>query len=431
LQARKIKSHSLLRDFVRFTHRWPVLGAAYRGIYRAAADSVAQLAKRHPQIAGIYVRNSYALGTWEAGRSDIDFTVIWREPQEEEIAAFHSAYTKLQARFRMLGEVEMIDALHLDGWTKYGFSGLHSRDWKKLAGNHELQCQYGGSESLDRVRHGVAVYRYQFLKYFWEQPRGMAAERAAAKVVRTLGGKSVKEDHSDRLLEQCMAALSQAVRATAVPSDDAFVDCDLFIGTASPPATMPCAPAPSLAGVRAVVTSAADGAQKHVLVDDDFDLAIVKSLYPGAIVWNPTVFCFYLSFVDPLEYFALLRERIVCYGEDPFREPLAITESALRGTICNYAVDMLTYPYRKDVATLPAKDFQNILYGWYLRTLRYFEEGTLDFNYCTLREYFRNRHPADQNRFTLLRGIASELSAYLCVEPHETALQNHAALKST
>jgi hypothetical protein len=415
LQSRKTKSYSLLRNLVWSTHRWPLLGAVYRGTYRAAANSVARLADRHPQIAGIYARNSYALGTWKAGRSDIDFTVVWREPREQAIEAFHSAYTKVQARFPMLGEVEMIDELHLDGWTKHGFSGLHAQEWKKLAGNHELHSQYDGSESFDRVRQAVAVYRYQFLKYFWEQPQGIAAERAAAKVFRTLGGTSVEKGDSDQSLEKCIFALSRAVKATAARSDDDFVDYDLLIGPVSPLSVMSAAPTPSIAGVRAVMASAADEAQKHVLVDGAFDLAKIKSSYPGAIVWNPTVFRFYLSFVDPLEYFALLRERTICCGEDPLREPFAMTESALRDTICNYAIDMLTYPYRKDLAKLSARDFQNVLYGWYLRTLRYFEEGTLDFNYCTLREYFGDRHSEDVDRFPLLRGIAAELSTHLSV----------------
>lgn len=422
MQSHKSESYLLLRDLVWSTYRWPLLGATYRGIYRAAANSVARLAPRHPKIAGIYARNSYALGTWQAGRSDIDFTVVWREPRQGAIDAFHAAYTKLQARFPMLGEVEMIDEMHLDGWTKHGFSGLHSREWKKLAGNHELQCRYVGSESFDQVRHAVAIYRYQFLKYFWGQPQGMAAERAAAKVVRTLGGTFEENGHSDRLLEKCISALSRAVRATVVRFDDTIVDYDLLIGAVSPRAVMSGAAAPSITGVRAVIASAADEAQKHVLVDDDFDFATIKSLYPAAIVWNPTVFRFYLSFVDPLEYFALLRDRTICHGEDPLREPFAMTEGALRDTICNYAVDMLTYPYRSDVARLSARDFQNVLYGWYLRTLRYFEDGTLDFRYDTLRDYFGSRHSEDVDRFSLLRGIATDLSIHLSVEPCEAML---------
>jgi hypothetical protein len=90
-----------------------------------------------------------------------------------------------------------------------------------------------------------------------------------------------------------------------------------------------------------------------------------------------------------------------------------MSESGLRDAICNYTMDMLTYPYRKALTKLPLTDFQNVLYGWYLRTLRYFEEGTIDFDYSTLREYFGARHSEDLPRFPLLHGIAAELAIHL------------------
>jgi hypothetical protein len=413
--SRKSMPRSLVRDLVRATHRWPLLGSAYRGIYKAAADSVARLAEANSQIAGIYARNSYALGTWEPGRSDIDLTVVWRGPSEEAIALFHSAYAKLQERFPMLGEVEMIDEQHLGAWIRHGFSGFQSQNWKKLAGDHDLLCEYEGSEQFDRVRHAIAVYRYQFLKYFWERPRGPAAERAAAKLMRILGRPPMKESSVDRMWEACLRELATAVKTTAAPAEGPLVDYAELIGRVSVAASQTDGETLSINGLQSVIASAPDAAQKHVLVEGYSDLAKIEAVFPCAIVWEPNVFRFYLCFLDPLEYFSLLRERTLFHGEDPLREPFGLTKSALRDSITHYSVEMLTFPYRAGLAGLSDGDFRNFVYGWYLRTLRYFEDGIVDFDYYSLRQHFKNRHSEDVGRFPLLHGIAGELSGHLRV----------------
>jgi hypothetical protein len=67
---------------------------------------------------------------------------------------------------------------------------------------------------------------------------------------------------------------------------------------------------------------------------------------------NSEVFRFYLSFVDPLEHFTLLGGRSVLEGTDPLREAFPITHAELRETVCHYAVDLLTFPYRPGLASL-------------------------------------------------------------------------------
>ena len=71
---------SIVQTVVQATSHWPVAGSLYRSIYHSAARAVGDLASREPRLAGIYARNSYALGTWEPGRSDIDLTAIWSGP---------------------------------------------------------------------------------------------------------------------------------------------------------------------------------------------------------------------------------------------------------------------------------------------------------------------------------------------------------------
>jgi hypothetical protein len=396
------------------THRWPLLGTIYKEIYRAAADSVAHLAKQNPAIAGIYARNSYALGTWEVGRSDIDLTVVWLQPSQEIIDRFHLDYSKLQKRFPMLGEIEMIDDRHLAAWTRHGIPGLHSRDWKILAGDCKPRCQYNGSERFDRVRHAVAVYRYQFLRQFWKRPRpGHTVQRAAAKLMRVLGQAPPCERNSDRLLALCLKELSRAVGATPWPESGPLVEYKSQLGGLARPSVRRNGQMPSRDGVRAALALLQSSAPRHVLVDAAFDFTKIERDFPGALIWDHAVFRFYLCFVDPLEYFGLLRERIVFQGEDPLREAFLLPEAALRDTVCHYSIDMLTYPYRAGLDTLAAGEFRDLLYGWFLRTLRYFEEGFIDFNYYSLRQYFGNRHSEEVGRFSLLHGIAEELSTHL------------------
>jgi hypothetical protein len=179
----------------------------------------------------------------------------------------------------------------------------------------------------------------------------------------------------------------------------------------------------AIKGIQCVVAPHVNPDQKHLLIDDAFDLEEIKTLYPGAILWTPALSRFYFAFVDPVEYFAMLRERIVFLGEDSFLEELHISEELLRETVCQYATHMLTYPYRKESTTLSDSEFEHVLYGWYLRTLRYFEDGRLDYDYRTLRDYFGSRFSHRPSRFSLLHSIATELAAHLSDDP-PVALSN-------
>lgn len=373
-----------------------------------------KLAAQHRSISGVYIRNSYALGTWEPGRSDIDLTVIWPDPREREILQFLDSYSKLQQRFPMLGEVEIIDANHFGAWAMHGFTGLHSGQWKKIAGTHRAEYSYRGSEQLDRLRHAVSVYRYVFLRYLWGNAPAHILERAAEKIAKLAGNAPVPKSNADGLLRYCLNELSRSIKTIALPVAEPRLDVTAIVGRLEPPRM--AVPFPAAKGVRCVVAPHVSRAQKHVLIEGDFDLQEIKTNYPDGVLWNRNLFDFYLSHVDPIEYFAMLRERAVFFGQDPFSEALPLSDEALRETICQYATHMLTYPYRMDLGRLPDLEFDNILCGWYLRTLRYFEDGTLDYDYRTLRDYFGIRFSHHPSRFALLHSVASELAAHLSVD---------------
>lgn len=403
---------TLLQAAVRATHRWPVLGSIYRSIYTSAAEAAGELAARHAGVAGIYARNSYALGTWEPGRSDIDLTVVWIEPAAARAEAFSADYERLKQRFPMLGEVEMIDALHLPAWSQYGVSGLESARWKRLGGSHVHRCRYEGVERLDRVRHAVSIYCHQFLPKFWQEPRDeKTLQRMAAKIRRQLG--LCVRDGADAagLMKDCLRELAHAIRELPGDAGGSQVDYATVLGTPVSAASLPPrSNGAREAGVESVLSYGPASAARHVVVREEFAITAIASRFPGASVMNEDVFRFYLTSVDPLEYFTLLRNRAILEGEDPLRVPFPMAGQALRETVCHYAVDLLTFPYRPGLDALPEKQFRDLLYGWFLRTLKYFEDGRVTFDYHLLREHFGRRYEEGEPRFALMHGIAGAVS---------------------
>jgi hypothetical protein len=196
-----------------------------------------------------------------------------------------------------------------------------------------------------------------------------------------------------------------------VTDDGPALDYATLIGQAAPPQRKELAA--NHGSCVALLGHATETAPRYRLVQpeaapSDFDAA--KTIPMGI-----DVFRFYLSYVDPLEYLTLLRERTVFYGVDPLATAFALSSKAFVDSVKHYAVEMLTCPYRHDIGKMPDSAFIDLLYGWFLRTLRFFEDGKMDFRHESLRIYFGTRHmetPAAE-RGRLLFRIADELSKYL------------------
>ena len=135
----------------------------------------------------------------------------------------------------------------------------------------------------------------------------------------------------------------------------------------------------------------------------------------GTIVMDLPVFRFYLCYVDPLEYLGLLRARTTFRGPDVLAMPFPLSWRMLRDSVRHYAVQMLTCPYRRELEAMTAGDFRNLFYGWFLRTLRFFEDGHMDFQYHVLRDYFGSRHldAGVETRSALLLDAADDLAPHL------------------
>ena len=402
---------TLIQGMVRATNNWPALRTIYRSRYAAAARAVAGLADADPAIAAIYARNSYALGNWTPGSSDIDLTVIWRRAGRSQVDRFYACYDRLRERFPMLGEIEMLDEQHLEAWTAHATSGLESARWLTLAGEHRFRCRYAGNEPIDRLRQAVAIYRYNLMPLFWNRA---AAERTflrfATKLFRQFDKPAPRPAPRGAVLAACLRELSARIASLQGTTVGRPLDYARLLGQICPAAQKPAgwsAPPGSV-----LLGRAQDEGPRFMLVPPD--VGVIDAGVAGTVIMDAEVFRFYLCSVDPLEYFGLLRGRTVFHGSDPLSQPYPLTETSVLGTVRHYTVQMLTFPYRRELNSISAADFQGLLYGWFLRTLRYFEDGRMDFQYHTLREYFGHRHlETEIDRFELLHGIADDLRNHL------------------
>jgi len=402
----------LVRRVVRATHAWPGPKHLYRALYHRAGKAVGRLADTTGSIAGIYARNSYALGTWTPGLSDIDLTVVWRHPSAADLTTFHDQFDRLRRTFPMIGEVEMIEERHVGAWSSRGFAGFQSSSWRKLGGNHELQVRYLSDERVDRVRHATAIYRYNLTPLFASGNEGWAFGRFAAKLFRLFDKPAPQTENDGDVMAACLRELSNQIAALPDTDESDSVACYPLV--VARPAVL-SALRPGNSSCVGLLGRGSDAVVRYVLVSPD--VASISRGNAPQITMDATVFRFYLCFVDPLEYVALARDRTVFFGPDPIAAPARISLATFRESVRHYAVQMLTCPYRREFGYTSDAEFRDLLYGWFLRTLRFLEDGEMTFEYHVLRDYFGKRHvegPPDK-RCGLLLGICDDLVRHLLV----------------
>ena len=148
--------------------------------------------------------------------------------------------------------------------------------------------------------------------------------------------------------------------------------------------------------------------------------------FPSPLITQRTVFEYYLNFVNVLDHISLLHERDVYFGDEPLplrEQPGAET---FRLSVCQYAVDMFKYPFTPAMWTASHDEFQGMLFGWFILTLRYLEEGVITTDFDVLYDYCCMRHPDYENRvgslhavgpphvrFTLVRLVLDDMSQHI------------------
>jgi hypothetical protein len=214
-----------------------------------------------------------------------------------------------------------------------------------------------------------------------------------------------------RLLAVCLRELSEQVAAVPLDNEAGALDYPTLLGDC--PFVERRSPVATAARCTALLGRVEDVIPRYALVPTgttelDRELA-------GTMVMDLPVFRFYLCYVDPLEYLGLLRARTTFHGPDVLATPFPLSRWTLGDSVRHYAVQMLTFPYRRELDAMTAGEFGNLFYGWFLRTLRFLEDGHMEFDYHKLRDYFGSRHldSGGETRTALLLSVADDLAPHL------------------
>jgi hypothetical protein len=376
----------LLRALVLRTNSWPVAGALYRVPYRMAAHALARAAGEIPEISGLFARGSYAAGQWAPGRSDIDVTAILQSPSLPAVRRFAARTAELRRRFPMIGEVEFLDQACLSAYSASAFTGFQSSRWLPLAGRLPPPDFYHhGAAHLqrDRLSHALRVYRLDIPPALFGDARQTLA-RLTGKILRTLD--LPLPPGLDNLPVPALITLAFQSLQTACA------------GTPAPPfpASLPSVIRPnSLYTITDVPPS-----------PDDFGTPLQTR-----IPCTASMLASYLTLTDPVEHL-LLTQRGVLPPDFP------LSDSQLRESVCRYAVDIYSYPFREEALAATADSFQSLLYGWLLWTLRYLESGQRGFEHSAISAYCQQRHPClnlapatPDERFALLLATVRRIAS--------------------
>jgi hypothetical protein len=327
-----------------------------------AAHALARAAGEIPEISALFARGSYATGQWAPGRSDIDITAILRSPSLPAVRRFAARTAALRRRFPMIGEVEFLDHSCLPAYAAYAVTGFQSSRWLPLAGRLPPPDFYHhGAAHLqrDRLSHALRVYRLDIPPALFGDARQTLA-RLTGKILRTLE-----------------LPLPPGLDNLPVPALITLAFQSLQAACAGAPAPPFSASLPSVIRPNSLYTLT--NVPPHPA---DFGTPL-KTRIPC----TASMLASYLTLTDPVEHL-LLTQR----GALPPDFPLP--DAQLRESVCRYAVDIYSYPFREEAITTPQDSFQSLLFGWLLWTLRYLENGERGFDQSAISDYCQQRHPS-------------------------------------
>ena len=153
----------------------------------------------------VYLRSGLP-SEWVPGLSDIDFTLsvdadLSRADEFYFLQKFWRRYNSLKTVFPMIGEVDILTERHVRSWTRFGFAGYTSRNWRLIYGSETVprdgyDRQYLQHDRIQYVLHWMQwYYRSYFAAKFFvrEEPPGLLSQdltRLASKIFRSRTGFS-------------------------------------------------------------------------------------------------------------------------------------------------------------------------------------------------------------------------------------------------
>lgn len=453
-----------LQKLVLLLNRVPFALFITRLPYYAAVKACKTLMARHPAIQAAYARNSFALGTWVPGRSDIDLTVTWQNPTVEDLpngmteldvlGDWWRDYGKLQRWYPMLGEVEMIHSDHLLASTRFGLTGFEATLWLPIYGSIAPQSGYCGDKvqyNGDRLSYAISVYHHQ-MHGAVKSASTMTLQRYAKKIWRYLDlpidGERERKFRSLSAMElEILVIQALAQRAIATVEDlksleqpvclQTLLQRDVInqIETSTLPLNHPILTIleqPELATDLVSVFPASNYPNKvyYVVRDNISDISLKTYLFAlqgraedALVIPQSLLICLFYN-VDIFEYLALLPRRTVLWGSEPFLDWPSLPRSVLNVSVGISAGYIFSLPYQLGFNDISEQTFKNFLFGWILRIGRFLEDGVMDFDYKRLHNYWNQNHPEfsedleliDQDtgdRFDLLCRLNNHLSERL------------------
>ncbi|MFC1680798.1 hypothetical protein ACFL1S_03265 [Pseudomonadota bacterium] len=417
-----ITLRQFLQSLVLNVNRLPYGLKLTRLPYRLALHAVIRLVGRYPTVKAVYARNSYALGTWVPGRSDIDLTLILdaRSSPDEEmrtVQGFRKGYAALVRRFPMLGEFEVINEAHLDAWTRYSITGYEARFWLPLYGSHPVRTLHHGEAEqlkLDRLNHALSIYMHQMSPVLWSAPRPVL-KRYVIKIMGYLD--SPVEVGTDGALGtmsrngiQTLVLHELGARVSCeYPAEGGHtLDLDRILGRKlipevenGPSERLNSLLETSAGTISAVLTSRFSQGNVYCLLADDLDpgrmtegiVAACEAGLDASKIMPLKLFTHYLHYLDPLEYLGLVQQRTLLAGTDPLAEPNPYPADRFDRAIREASVYILNFPYNPSLEEVRESEFDGLLLGWVARLARYFEDGIIDFEYESLLNYWKIKTP--------------------------------------
>ncbi len=435
----------------------PLVRTILRSVYYFALWILKRECKHHQIILGVYIRNSFAEGTWVAGRSDIDITVVLKgnfELIEEQISlkSFQKRYAFLQRILPMLGEAEYLLETHVNAYCSYSYSGYQASHWKLIYGEDLARSSYDNDPdtiATDRLSHLVSTYIHLFCSKFeidhWQQMDLQILSRIVKKAERlSMVEKPLKSDFNNpfeallsimKLMDDnCCQYLSQTIhsipksKVQALPSISIHPDKkkDTFDDKGEVAWNSPF--------VRGVVFSILErsGSTYIILKDrlDDKNIIVVfetlYQLFDNLIFMTLPTFQFYLTYCDPIHCAILLDDGRVVAGEDVLQYIELPLPSTLWTAFANNSVAMFSDIYSQDWPNLDNEYYKHRLQGWYLRSLFFLEKEELMVSYDLIEKYCAQAYPqwwlkikaADPAlRYELIRKICDQVARRLEKQP--------------